>query len=104
MLAAILGAGRWRTRFFVALRLPNHFRAIFRGRRLQMRRSFPAYAYVHGERGEVSARLFADRIFTSFFLLATGSARPRMVFMPQAMRLLAPGLPTRGATTTRDRS
>ena len=73
MLAAILGAGPVADAFFVALRLPNHFRAIFAEGAFNAA-FVPAYAHVHGERGENSARLFADRIFTLLFLLATGPA------------------------------
>src|SRR6266568_650953 len=63
MLAAILGAGPLADAFFVALRLPNHFRAIFAEGAFNAA-FVPAYAHVHGEKGEASARLFADRIFT----------------------------------------
>ena len=65
MLAAILGAGPVADAFFVALRLPNHFRAIFAEGAFNAA-FVPAYAHVHGE-GEASARLFADRIFTLLF-------------------------------------
>ena len=51
MLAAILGAGPVADAFFVALRLPNHFRAIFAEGAFNAA-FVPAYAHVHGERGE----------------------------------------------------
>lgn len=51
MLAAILGAGPVADAFFVALRLPNHFRAIFAEGAFNAA-WVPAYAHVHGERGE----------------------------------------------------
>src|ERR1700753_4264876 len=90
MLAAILGAGPVADAFFVALRLPNHFRAIFAEGAFNAA-FVPAYAHVHGERGETSAKLFADRIFTLLF----GSQLVLLViawlFMPQAMSVLAPG-------------
>src|ERR1700761_719730 len=90
MLAAILGAGPVADAFFVALRLPNHFRAIFAEGAFNAA-FVPAYAHVHGERGETSAKLFADRIFTLLF----GSQLVLLViawlFMPQAMSILAPG-------------
>src|SRR5881394_4263048 len=66
MLAAILGAGPVADAFFVALRLPNHFRAIFAEGAFNAA-WVPAYAHVNGERGEAAARLFADRIFTLLF-------------------------------------
>src|SRR6185436_3368255 len=65
MLAAILGAGPVADAFFVALRLPNHFRAIFAEGAFNAA-FVPAYARVRGQ-GEASARLFADRIFTLLF-------------------------------------
>ena len=90
MLAAILGAGPVADAFFVALRLPNHFRAIFAEGAFNAA-FVPAYAHVHGERGEASARLFADRIFTLLFLSQLVLLVVAWLFMPQAMRILAPG-------------
>jgi putative peptidoglycan lipid II flippase len=66
MLAAILGAGPVADAFFVALRLPNHFRAIFAEGAFNAA-FVPAYAHVHGERGEGSAKLFANRILRCCF-------------------------------------
>ena len=62
MLAAILGAGPVADAFFVALRLPNHFRAIFAEGAFNAA-FVPAFAYVHGQ-SEASAKTFANRIFT----------------------------------------
>ncbi|WGR92870.1 murein biosynthesis integral membrane protein MurJ [Bradyrhizobium sp. ISRA443] len=90
MLAAILGAGPVADAFFVALRLPNHFRAIFAEGAFNAA-FVPAYAHVHGERGEASARLFADRIFTLLFASQVVLLVVAMLFMPQAMSILAPG-------------
>ena len=59
MLAAILGAGPAADAFFVAFRLPNHFRAIFAEGAFNAA-FVPAYAHVHGEGGETSARLAHD--------------------------------------------
>ena len=66
MLAAILGAGPVADAFFVALRLPNNFRAIFAEGAFNAA-FIPAYAHVQGKGGETSARLFANRIFTLLF-------------------------------------
>src|SRR6201995_1246242 len=63
MLAAILGAGPVADAFFIALRLPNHFRAIFAEGAFNAA-FIPAYARIRGERGASPARLFADRVFT----------------------------------------
>jgi len=90
MLAAILGAGPVADAFFVAFRLPNHFRAIFAEGAFNAA-FVPAYAHVHGERGEVSAKLFSDRVFTLLFLSQVILLVLAWAFMPQAMTLLAPG-------------
>src|SRR6201997_2492733 len=90
MLAAILGAGPVADAFFVAFRLPNHFRAIFAEGAFNAA-FVPAYAHVHGERSEKSAKLFADRIFTLLFVSQAVLLVLAWLFMPQAMSLLAPG-------------
>ncbi|MBI5263827.1 MAG: murein biosynthesis integral membrane protein MurJ [Bradyrhizobium sp.] len=90
MLAAILGAGPVADAFFVALRLPNHFRAIFAEGAFNSA-WVPAYAHVHGERGEDAARLFANRIFTLLFASQLVLLVLAWLFMPQAMSILAPG-------------
>jgi putative peptidoglycan lipid II flippase len=90
MLAAILGAGPMADAFFVALRLPNHFRAIFAEGAFNAA-FVPAYAHVQGEHGEISAKLFADRIFTLLFVSQLILLAVAWLFMPQAMSLLAPG-------------
>jgi putative peptidoglycan lipid II flippase len=90
MLAAILGAGPVADAFFVAFRLPNHFRAIFAEGAFNAA-FVPAYAHVHGEKGEASASLFADRVFTLLFLSQVILLVVAWIFMPQAMTILAPG-------------
>ena len=90
MLAAILGAGPVADAFFVAFRLPNHFRAIFAEGAFNAA-FVPAYAHVHGEKGEVSAKLFANRIFTLLFLSQVVLLVVAWLFMSQAMSVLAPG-------------
>ena len=90
MLAAILGAGPIADAFLVAWRLPNNFRAIFAEGAFNTA-FIPAYAHVHGKGGGTSARLFADRIFTLLFLTQLVLLVLAWVFMPQALRLLAPG-------------
>src|ERR1700710_2761537 len=90
MLAAILGAGPVADAFFVAFRLPNSFRAIFAEGAFNTA-FIPAYAHVHGEGGETSARLFANRIFTLLFISQVVLLAVALLFMPQAMSILAPG-------------
>ena len=92
MLAAILGAGPVADAFYVAFRLPNHFRAIFAEGAFNAA-FLPAYAPCPwGEGGPPSASLFADRVFT--LLLASRRwccCALAWLFMPQAMTILAPG-------------
>src|SRR3954454_1364786 len=90
MLAAILGAGPVADAFFVAFRLPNHFRAIFAEGAFNAA-FVPAYAHVYGQRGEGAARLFADRIFTLLLASQVVLLIVAWLFMPQAMSILAPG-------------
>src|SRR6186713_1569977 len=97
MLAAILGAGPVADAFFVALRLPNHFRAIFAEGAFNAA-FVPTYAHLHGK-GEASAKLFADRIFTLLFAAQVVLLVVAWVFMPEVIAVLAPGFkddPVRG--------
>src|ERR1044072_6384383 len=97
MLAAILGAGPVADAFFVALRLPNHFRAIFAEGAFNAA-FVPAYAHLYGN-NETSARLFADRIFTLLFVAQVILLVMAWVFMPEVIAILAPGFkddPLRG--------
>ncbi|MFZ0719941.1 MAG: lipid II flippase MurJ, partial [Xanthobacteraceae bacterium] len=66
MLAAILGAGPTADAFFVAFRLPNHFRAIFAEGAFNAA-FIPAYARVRTQEGKRAADQFGDRIFTLLF-------------------------------------
>jgi putative peptidoglycan lipid II flippase len=97
MLAAILGAGPVADAFFVALRLPNHFRAIFAEGAFNAA-FVPAYAHLHSH-SEKSAKLFADRIFTLLFGAQIVLLVVAWLFMPQVIAILAPGFsgdPMRG--------
>jgi putative peptidoglycan lipid II flippase len=97
MLAAILGAGPVADAFFVALRLPNHFRAIFAEGAFNAA-FVPAYAHLYGE-SEASAKLFANRIFTLLFTAQVVLLVVAWAFMPQVIAILAPGFsqdPARG--------
>src|SRR3981081_4473860 len=91
MLAAILGAGPVADAFFVAFRLPNHFRAIFAEGAFNAA-FVPGYAHVHGQGGAERARLFSDRIFTLLLLSQLILLVVAWLFMPQAQRRPAPGL------------
>src|ERR1700740_3510318 len=63
VLAAILGAGPVADAFFVALRLPNHFRAIFAEGAFNAA-FVPPYPRIREQGGPARAGLFADRVFT----------------------------------------
>ncbi len=102
MLAAILGAGPVADAFFVALRLPNHFRAIFAEGAFNAA-FVPAYAHVHGK-SEASAKLFANRIFTLLFAAQVILLVVAWLFMPQVIAHPRPRFCQRSrARPTRDR-
>jgi putative peptidoglycan lipid II flippase len=90
MLAAILGAGPVADAFFIALRLPNHFRAIFAEGAFNAA-FVPAYARIRGERGGTPAGLFADRVFTMLFAVEAVLLAVALLFTPTVIALLAPG-------------
>ena len=99
MLAAILGAGPMADAFFVALRLPNHFRAIFAEGAFNAA-FIPAYAHVHGERGEAAARLFCRPYLHAPVCHATDPACRRVAVHASSdrafSRLASPTMPSSG--------
>src|SRR5262252_8933160 len=90
ILAAVLGAGPVADAFFVALRLPNHFRAIFAEGAFNAA-FVPAYARIRTSGGVGPAALFADRIFTLLFAVEMVLLAIALVFTPSVIGLLAPG-------------
>src|SRR5438445_5436495 len=90
MLAAVLGAGPVADAFFVAFRLPNHFRAIFAEGAFNAA-FVPAYARIRKQGGADAARLFGDRIFTLMLASQIVLLVLALAFMPWVIRLLAPG-------------
>lgn len=90
MLAAILGAGPIADAFFVALRLPNHFRAIFAEGAFNAA-FVPSYARIRQQGGPDPAALFADRVFTLLFASQLLLLAIALVITPQVISLLAPG-------------
>jgi putative peptidoglycan lipid II flippase len=90
MLAAILGAGPVADAFFVALRLPNHFRAIFAEGAFNAA-FIPAYARVRVASGTDAVRLFSDRIFSLLFASQIVLMGVALLFTPWVIDLLAPG-------------
>ena len=90
MLAAILGAGPVADAFFVAFRLPNHFRAIFAEGAFNAA-FVPAYARIREQGGPERAGLFADRIFTLLLTSQIVLLAAALLFTPAVIDLLAPG-------------
>src|SRR5436190_4390611 len=90
MLAAVLGAGPVADAFFVALRLPNHFRAIFAEGAFNAA-FVPAYARIREQGGAAPAQLFADRLFTILFGCVGLLVLLALIFTPAVISLLAPG-------------
>src|ERR1700754_3685480 len=68
VMAAVLGAGPVADAFFVAFRLPNHFRAIF-GEGAFNAAFIPTYGGLRGQQGDAAARLFANRILSLVILV-----------------------------------
>jgi putative peptidoglycan lipid II flippase len=91
MLAAVLGAGAMMDAFSVALRLPNHFRAIF-GEGAFNQAYVPAYTRVAEQAGQAAAASFANRLFTLLFIVQIVLLALALPLMPALVRLLAPGL------------
>jgi putative peptidoglycan lipid II flippase len=90
MLAAVLGAGPIADAFFVALRLPNHFRTIFAEGAFNAA-FVPAYARIREQNGADKARVFADQVFTMLLATQIVLLAIALLFMPQVVSVLAPG-------------
>src|ERR1700753_2018075 len=91
MLAAILGAGPIADAFFVALRLPNHFRSIFAEGAFNAA-FIPAYARIRTAGGVEQARAFGAHVFTLLFATQVVFLALALLFTPTLVSLLAPGL------------
>ncbi|HET9904826.1 MAG TPA: murein biosynthesis integral membrane protein MurJ [Xanthobacteraceae bacterium] len=90
VLAAVLGAGPVADAFFVALRLPNHFRAIFAEGAFNAA-FVPSYARVREQGGAAAAGFFADRVFTLLFASQIVLLALALGFTPAVIDVLAPG-------------
>jgi putative peptidoglycan lipid II flippase len=90
LLAAVLGAGPVADAFFVAWRLPNHFRAIFAEGAFNAA-FVPAYARIRAAAGVGQAQAFADRIFALLFASQLLLLVVALLFTPAAISVLAPG-------------
>src|SRR5438874_10537399 len=103
VLAAVLGAGPIADAFFVALRLPNHFRAIFAEGAFNAA-FVPAYARIRQQGGAAAAQVFADRVFTLLLTPQVVLLALAWLLTPQGIALLAAGFvkyPGRFASSVR---
>ncbi|MGE0605473.1 MAG: lipid II flippase MurJ, partial [Xanthobacteraceae bacterium] len=91
VMAAVLGAGPIADAFFVAFRLPNHFRAIFAEGAFAAA-FVPAYARTLTQDGKLAARSFADRLALAMIVLQVVLLIVALIYTPAVVRLLAPGL------------
>jgi putative peptidoglycan lipid II flippase len=90
VLAAILGASALMDVFIVALKLPNHFRAIF-GEGAFNQAYVPVYARLREQAGEAKAALFSNRVFTLLLIVQLALLALALPFMPVLVGLIAPG-------------
>ncbi len=91
VMAAILGAGPMADAFFIAFRLPNHFRAIFAEGAFAAA-FVPAYARTLEQAGLPAAKLFADQIGAALIAINLFLLAIAMIFTPEVVSVLAPGL------------
>jgi putative peptidoglycan lipid II flippase len=91
VMAAVLGAGPIADAFFVAFRLPNHFRAILAEGAFNAA-FVPAYARTLEQDGAHGARLFADRIAAALLAINIVLLALALFYTPSVVSLLAPGL------------
>lgn len=89
-LAAVLGAGAMMDAFSVALRLPNHFRAIF-GEGAFNQAYIPTYLQARERAGQAAAALLSNRVFTLNLIIQLVLLGLALPLMPQIVGLLAPG-------------
>jgi len=91
VMAAILGAGPIADAFFIAFRLPNHFRAILAEGAFNAA-FVPAYARTLEKDGKAASRRFADQIAAALLAINVVLLAIALFFTPQVVGLLAPGL------------
>lgn len=92
-LASLLGSGLLADAYFVAQRLPNHFRAIF-GEGAFNSAFIPTYSRTLSQSGLQSARLFAGRVMLLLVIVLAPLSMLAMWQMPFVVDLLAPGFAT----------
>lgn len=90
LVAAALGAGPAADAFFVALKLPNFFRRLF-GEGAFAAAFVPLFAGTLAAEGYHAARRVAEGALAALLLALSLLTLVAILFMPQAMMLLAPG-------------
>jgi putative peptidoglycan lipid II flippase len=90
VISALMGAGPLADAYFVALRLPNQFRAIF-GEGAFNSAYVPTYSRVLVAEGEARATLFASRILTLLLISQLAMLAFAYAFTPFLVELIAPG-------------
>lgn len=88
--AAILGAGPVADAFFIALRLPNHFRALFAEGAFAAA-FVPLFSGKLATDGAAAARDFAGQAQSLLLAVQVALLAAALVFMPQFLTLFAPG-------------
>jgi len=88
--AAILGAGPVADAFFVAFRLPNHFRALFAEGAFATA-FVPVFSEVLVKEGPEAAREFARQLYTLMVAVQSGLLILFLAIMPWFMLVFAPG-------------
>ncbi|HEX2136417.1 MAG TPA: murein biosynthesis integral membrane protein MurJ [Microvirga sp.] len=91
-IAAVMGIGPVADAFVVALRIPNHFRAIF-GEGAFNNAFVPTYARVLETDGPGPARSLSSRITTLMLIVQAVLLVAALAAMPWVVSLLAPGFP-----------
>jgi len=89
-ISALMGAGPLADAYFVALRLPNQFRAIF-GEGAFNSAYVPTYSRLLSTQGHGRARDFASRVLTLLAMSQVVLLALAYLFMPQLVELIAPG-------------
>ncbi len=90
LMAAMVGAGPVADAFFVAFKLPNLFRRLFAEGAFNAA-FIPLFSGRLESRGEVAARLFAERVLSVLLLTLVILTVLAQLGMPWIMRALAPG-------------
>ncbi len=88
--SALMGAGPLADAYFVALRLPNQFRAIF-GEGAFNSAYVPTYSRLLTANGHPTARVFASRVLTLLALSQLALLALAYLYMPEMVDLIAPG-------------